>query len=191
VPWNTLAGVIEWWADEGLRDLGRQRFHQERGTGTQREPSVPLGTVVLIRAAFVALRSPWRMAQIRASAIAPGDAAVVAWADNATAVLKGNPAEQVFVGPDETWGDLVLSQMLLPHSLDVLVSPPWEDQFRIDGTALEQEESMSIAPGLVSLASDSYAATFDPNLDVLTEWSAFMEGRVAQRISVTHLSTLE
>ena len=85
----------------------------------------------------------------------------------------------------------MLGQMLLPHSLDVLVLPPWEDEFRIDGAALEQQETMSIAPGLVSLASDSYAATFDPNLDVLTEWRAFIEGKVAQRISVTHLSALE
>ena len=189
MPWQTLAGVVEWWADEGLRDLGRQRFHRDRDTGIQVE-AIPLGTVDLMRAAFVASRTPWRMAQIWTATDRPDDVAVVAWADSSTAVLKGNPAQQVLVGPDESWGDLVLGQMLRPHSLDVLVPPPWQGQFRINGAALEQE-GMSIAPGLVSLASDSYAATFDPDLDVLTEWRAFIRGQVAQRISVTHLNTLE
>jgi hypothetical protein len=35
MAWQTLAGVVEWWADEGLRDLGRQRFHQGQGTDTK------------------------------------------------------------------------------------------------------------------------------------------------------------
>ena len=78
------------------------------------------------------------MAQIWTATDRPDDVAVVAWADSSTAVLKGNPAQQVLVGPDESWGDLVLGQMLRPHSLDVLVPPPWQGQFRINGAALEQ-----------------------------------------------------
>jgi hypothetical protein len=79
--------------------------------------------------------------------------------------------------------------MLLPHSLDAVVPAPWQWQFRIDGAALE-EEGKFIAPGLVPLASESYVAAYDPDLDVLTEWRALIEGQVAQRISVTHLNTL-
>lgn len=109
------------------------------------------------RAVFIASRTPWRMAQIRTGTTRPDDTAVVAWADDSTAVLKGNPAEQVLVESNDSWGDLGLGQMLLPHSLDPLAPPPWPRQFQINGAALEGE-GMFIAPGLVSLASDSYEA---------------------------------
>jgi hypothetical protein len=101
VSWQTLAGVVEWWADEGLRDLGRQRFHQGRGRSTKSE-LLPPGTIVVGRAVFIASRTPWRMAQIRTGTTRPDDTAVVAWADDSTAVLKGNPAEQVLVESNDS-----------------------------------------------------------------------------------------
>lgn len=37
---NALTGVVEWWADEGLRDLGRRRFHQRRRASLTGRPTL-------------------------------------------------------------------------------------------------------------------------------------------------------
>jgi hypothetical protein len=44
MTWHVLTGVVEWWADEGLRDIGRRRFHEARGTTVSADASSP-GTI--------------------------------------------------------------------------------------------------------------------------------------------------
>jgi hypothetical protein len=47
----------------------------------------------------------------------PVTPAVAAWADQATAVLQGNPAQQRWVRDNETSGDLSLRPLLEPDAL--------------------------------------------------------------------------
>jgi hypothetical protein len=61
--WEVLTGVIEWWADEGLRDIGRRRFHRARAKVSD-EPGLPCGSIDVTRHAFVVRRTPWRLAQV-------------------------------------------------------------------------------------------------------------------------------
>ena len=114
---------------------------------------------------------------------------MVSWADDATAVLKGDPVEQHVVGPDVTWGDLGLRQMLEPDALATLVGRPWASRFSVSGQLLDPDHGM--LPALISLASDHYEVACDPRLDVLTSWSAVIDGEVAQRISLTQLTDVE
>jgi len=184
VAWEALTGVVEWWADEGIRDLGRGRFHASRGHKTG-GPPLPEGSIWTKRSAFVARRRPWRLAWVALGPVDEGDAAVLAWADEATAVLVGEPASQHVVGPNETWGDLGLRRMLEPGPLEVFVPKPWSENLRIEGRLLEDD--MTVVPEFVSLATDHYEATYDPQLEILTSWSAFMDGKVAWRQALSNV----
>lgn len=175
MTWEVLTGVIEWWSDEGIRDLGRFRFHESHGF----HPTGSLflkGTISIRRSAFVARRRPWRMAQIMLEPTEEDDAAVVAWADEATAVLIGQPAS---LSHDRSWGDLGLRRMLEPEPLETFVPRPWEARIEIEGSLLDND--VSILPEFVSLASDRYEATYDSELDILTSWSAFIDDELACR----------
>ncbi len=80
MSWEVVAGVVEWWADEGLRDLGRRRFHEARGK-TVASDSAPLGTVDRVRAVFVAQRRPWRLSEVALAAMNDDvTPAVASWA---------------------------------------------------------------------------------------------------------------
>jgi hypothetical protein len=46
-------------------------------------------------------------------------------------------------------------------------------------------------PEFVTLASDHYEVTYDPELDVLTSWTAFIDGEVAARQQLHHLAPLD
>ena len=201
MPWEVLTGVVEWWADEGLRDVGRGRFHAARvppqivvkpgdderlsGDATVRETPIHLA-----RAVFAARRVPWRLTQISLGSPEDDPGPVVAsWADDATAVLKGSPAGQHWVEPNVTWGDLGLRRMLEPAALATLVARPWRARFRVAGHLVEGD--ISVVPEFVSLASDHYDVTHDGRLDILTSWTAVIDGQVAQRISLTQLTVVE
>lgn len=129
------------------------------------------------------------MTEIRIGATDENGPAVVAWADNATAVLKGNPVEQFIIGPNTSWGDLSLRQMLEPNALEALIAKPWPELFHVDGDLLEHD--MSLVPGLISLSTEYYEATYDAHLDVLTTWRAIIDGEEAQRIVLSHLNPIE
>jgi hypothetical protein len=154
--WEVLTGVIHWWADEGLLDMGRRRFHRARGKTVRGGEALPLGSIHATRHAFAVRRTPWRLAQV---SLEPADPAaprpgwqtsaddellpaVVAWADDATAVLKGRPVTQ------------------------------------------------HVVPEFVSLDADHYEATYDGELDVLTSWTAYIDGKAAQRHTLDHLSDI-
>jgi hypothetical protein len=187
MSWQVLTGVIEWWSDEGLRDIGRLRYHRSRQSVRERD-GVPRGTVDTSRAAFVAKRSPWRIAQVALGLPNETSPDVVAWADEATAVLTGSPASQHLVPPNESWGDHGLRRMLNPTPLETLVAKPWPATFRVEGHLLERD--MSLLPELVSLATDYYEATYDAELDVLTSWTSFIDGESAHRQTLTHLTDI-
>lgn len=184
VGWDVLAGIVGWWADEGLRDVGRSRFHRRHG-GPSGPPDPELGEV-RVRSVFVARRCPWRLAQIPLEGHQP---AVVAWADEATAVLSGKPANQRVLPPGDTWGDNGLGTMLDPSPLEQLLPKPWPPELSLEGSTLE--ENMFLVPPLVSLSADRYVAAYDDALDVLTAWTAYIEGSVAQRITLTQLATID
>jgi hypothetical protein len=113
---------------------------------------------------------------------------VVSWADDATAVLSGNPAAQHLVPSNESWGDSGLRRMLEPGPLEALVAKPWGRLLTVDGELLERDTFL--LPEFVSLAADHYEAAYDEELDALTSWPAFIDGEPAQRQSVTHLTVI-
>lgn len=188
MSWEALAGAVEWWADEGLRDVGRRRFHEARGKPVSPD-AAPLGTVDRVRVAFVAQRLPWRLSEV-ALGTTNGDVipAVASWADAATAVLTGSPAEQHVVGPKESWGDLGLRQMLVPTALEGLVPKPWTAEFRVPGEVLERD--VSVLPEFVSLGTDYYEVSYDAGLDILSAWRAVIDGAAVQRLVLKQTRSL-
>lgn len=186
MAWRVLTGVCEWWADEGIRDVGRARAHRARGTEAA-SARTPLGTIDASRVVFVARRDPWRLAQVCVSGRDAGPA-VVAWADEAAAVLDGSPAEARVIGPQASYGDLGLRQMLHPAPLERIVPKPWSSRLRIEGHLLQRD--MFMLPELVSLAADFYELAYDADLGVLTAWTAYVDGAAANRISVSRLADL-
>jgi hypothetical protein len=112
----------------------------------------------------------------------------VSWADDATAVLMGNPAAQHLVPSNESWGDSGLRRMLEPGPLEALVPRPWGSLLTIDGELLELDTLLLLE--FVSLAADHYEAAYDDELDALTSWTAFIDGEPAQRQALTHLTVI-
>jgi hypothetical protein len=179
MAWQVLAGVVELWADEGLCEVGRQRGHQARDKRLRSREILP-GRIKSTRAAFVARRTPWRMAQL--SLDEPESelsVAVAAWADDATAVLRGNPAMHYAMGPNQTWGDSGLRSMLEPSTMEEVVSTPWSARFRLDGGLLEQ--STHLVPELVVLGADHYDVIYDRELRLITRWEAIIDDHSARR----------
>jgi hypothetical protein len=167
MSWQVLTGVVEWCADEGLRDIGRMRFHRASGHDIRTGPPEPRGTVALQRRAFVARRSPWRLAQVSLDEHYPYERdgssfPVVAWADDAVVALSGQPAKQIQLGPTDTLGDNGLRSMLEPEPLEQVFSRPWPIEIRLGGDLLERD--MLILPAFISLGADHYEATYEPEL---------------------------
>jgi hypothetical protein len=199
MTWDVLTGVIDWWADEGLRDVGRHRFHESKGKRVNAD-GLPRGSIDATRHAFVARRKPWRLAQVSldvtdtgrgGQAWRPADetpGVVVSWADDATAVLRGNPAAQHLVPSNESWGDSGLRRMLEPDPLEALVAKPWGPLLTIDGQLLERDTLLPLE--FVSLSTEYYEAAYNEELDVLTSWTAFIDGEPAQRQTLTHLTVI-
>jgi hypothetical protein len=111
---------------------------------------------------------------------------LVAWADTATAVLDGSPAEARVIGPKVSYGDLGLRRMLHPAPLEAIVPKPWPSQLHIEGHLIEADMSVRVPP--VSLGVDFYEVAYDEDLDVLTMWTAYIDGAAACRISVSQLA---
>lgn len=188
MSWQVLTGVVESWSDEGLCDIGRRRFHEARGRSVSAEDMIVRGRIDQPRAVFAAQRAPWRLTEILLGSSNDNVyASVVSWADDATAVLRGSPAQQHLVGPNETWGSAV-RRMLEPGALEALVPKPWAAEFRVSGDALERD--MSVLPDFVSLASDHYEISYDAGLDVLTRWAAIIDGEVAQERALSRLAEM-
>ncbi len=186
MSWQVLTGVVEAWSDEGLRDVGRGRYHEARGKIVSAGEMAARGRSNHGRAVFAAQRVPWRLTEILLGS--PNDgvyAEVVSWADDATALLRGNPAQQQLVGPNESVGS-VLRRMLEPGALEALVPKPWGAEFRVSGDVLERD--MSVLPEFVSLASDHYEVSYDAEFDVLTRWAAMIDGEVAHERTLFHLA---
>jgi hypothetical protein len=182
MSWDVLAGTIEWWADEGIREVGRRRYDESKGRRVRDD--VIRRKTCTIRSAFVARRQPWRMTQV-ALAADVDRAAVLAWADDASAVLKGDPASQHVVGRNESCGDLGLRRMLEPRPLELIVPRPWASTIQIDGHILE-EDGM-ILHEFISLGSDYYEAGYDFERHILTSWSALIDGDLAMKQEITQL----
>lgn len=100
---------------------------------------------------------------------------MVAWADDATVVLQGSPASGRALGPNESWGDLGTRRLLDPDPLEQLMARPWSAHFDVNGQLLD--DNTSALPELVSLGTDHYEVTYDAELDVLTSWTAFIDGQ--------------
>jgi hypothetical protein len=189
MPWQILSGVVEWWAEEGLRDLGRRRRALSAGRTLNAE-QIARGTLDTVRAAFIAQREPWRLTEVTLLESPESTAPVIAsWADEATAVLRGKPAEQHVVAPNESWGDLCVGVMLKPHALRHLVPEPWPERFVVDGPLLEEDPAL--LPELLSWSTDRYEVVFDPGREILTNWTATIDGEVAQRITLSRLTALD
>ena len=158
MPWQVLSGVIEWWADEGLRDEGRRRRALAAGR-TPNAEQIARGTLDVVRAAFIAQRESWRLTEVTLLEVPESTAPVIAsWADEATAVLRGKPAKQHFVAAKESWGDLGIGVMLKPDALRQLVPEPWPERFELDGPLLEDDPTLF--PELLSASIDRYEVAF-------------------------------
>jgi hypothetical protein len=188
MPWQILSGVVEWWAEEGLREVGRRRRAQDAGTPNAQR--IARGTLDVVRAAFIAQREPWRLTEVTLLEVPESTAPVIAsWADEATAVLRGKPAEQHFVAPNESWGDLGVGVMLKPDALRQMVREPWPEQFVVDGPLVEHDPTL--LPELHTASADRYEVVFDPSREILTSWTAIIDGEVAQRITLSRLTALD
>ena len=189
MPWQILSGGVDWWADEGLREVGRSRRAVEAGR-TPTAQRIARGTLDIVRAAFIAQREPWRLTEVTLLEVPESTAPVIAsWADEATAVLRGKPAEQHFVAANESWGDLCVRVMLKPDALRQLVPEPWPERFVVDGPLLEHDPTL--LPELLSWSTDRYEVEFDPSREILTSWTAIIDGEVAQRITLSRLTALD
>jgi hypothetical protein len=182
-PWHALAGVIEYWAEEGLRHIGRLR-----AAGSSKTSAVPIGTVDQEIAAFIAHREPWRASEITLMTNGTGPV-IASWSDDATAVIEGVPAQQHIVASNESWGDLGLYRLLNPSWLERLAPKPWPADLSIAGESLEKDTDA--APELFTASTSRYHVAYDPALDIITQWTATIDGAVASRFSLTHLNTLE
>lgn len=80
-------------------------------------------------------------------------------------------------------------RLLCPGSLEQFIPRPWSPRFSLTGDVLEAD--MSVLPEFVTLASDHYEVTYEPELDVLTSWTAFIDGEVAARQQLRHLARLD
>lgn len=189
MTWSVLTGVVEWLADEGLRDLGRRRFHERQGRHRSDRDLLPRATIDQETAAFIARRTPWRLALLATDTTTPSRPEVVAWADDATVVLNGRPASGRVLTPKESWGDMGARRLLCPDPLEQLIPRPWSPQFSLAGEVLEADTS--VLPEFVTLASDHYEITDDPDLDVLTSWTAIIDGEMAARQQLHHLTPLD
>jgi hypothetical protein len=148
------------------------------------------GTLDIFRAAFIAQREPWRLTEVTLPDVPESTAPVIAsWADEATAVLRGKPAEQHVVAANESWGDLGVRAMLKPDGLRQLVPEPWPERFVVDGPLLEDDPTL--LPELFSVSTDRYEVVFDPSREILTSWAAIIDGEVAQRITLSRLTALD
>jgi hypothetical protein len=189
MPWQILSGVVDWWAEEGLREVGRRRRALDAGR-TPQARRIALGTLSIARAAFIAQQKPWRLTEVTLLEVPEATAPVIAsWADEATAVLLGKPAEQHVVAANESWGDLCVGIMLKPDALRELVPEPWPERFVVDGPLLEHDPTL--LPELLSWSTDRYEVVFDPSREILTNWTAIIDGEVAQRITLSRLAALD
>jgi hypothetical protein len=185
--WKVLAGLVEWSWDEALRDLGRQRFH---GQVHADPPYSGQSSVETDRAGFLVQRHPWRLALLGVEGRMRGST-LIDWGSNfnmAIDLLDGLLTQEV-VGPHDSVGDRGLRRMLEPTSLEKLIPKPWPDQFTLEGQALT--EDMFVAPDLVTLGSDSYNVTCDPELGVLLTWQAMIEGQVAHSQTLRAITLLD
>ena len=122
------------------RWAGRRALNAGTNPQAQR---IARGTLSIARAAFIAQREPWRLTEVTLLEVPESTAPVIAsWADEATAVLQGKPAEQHVVAPNENWGDLCVGIMLKPNALHRLVPEPWPERFAVDGPLLEQDPAL-------------------------------------------------
>jgi hypothetical protein len=189
MPWQILSGVVDWWAEEGLREVGRGRRPLNAGMSPHPQ-RIARGTLSIARAAFIAQREPWRLTEVTVLEVPESTAPVIAsWADEATAVLRGKPAQQHLVAANESWGDLCVGRMLKPGALHQLVPEPWPERFAVDGPLLEQDPAL--LPELLSWSTDRYEVEFDPGREILTSWTAIIDGEVAQRITLSRLTALD
>src|SRR3954452_11754953 len=173
MSWNVLAGLVELRIDEVT--------HPDPMPGSVR--SAP---AAVIRAAFLAQKSPWRLAELTIHATDPeATPAVATWADNATAVLRGTPAAQHVVASNEVWGDLGLHHLLDTRRIEALAPKPWGAQFEINGDAAARVAE--IAPELVAMGAERYRATYDSSLDVLTQWVAARDGQAVHELTLSEL----
>jgi len=68
--------------------------------------------------------------------------------------------------------------------------PPTQSRFVVDGPLLEQHD-LSLFPELVTASTDRYEVVFDPSREILTNWTAIIDGEAAQRITLSHLTALD
>jgi len=85
-------------------------------------------------------------------------------------------------------GDLTVRRMLDPAALQSLLAKPWASRFEIPGELLEHD--ITVVPELVTLATDRYEVTYNRELGILLTWTAIIHRAVAQRTSLTHLTTV-
>lgn len=183
--WGVTTGVISWWADESLRDVGRLRYRAARDGG-----QVPQGTrppqVDHALSAFVARRKPWRLSIVDLGQ----DSTSVMWADAETAVMEGQPVVGRILTPSEGWGDLGLSLLLLPQGIREEMKDEWSDEsvFEIAGSHVNE---LQPAASLITLGADYYKIQYDARQQIITEWTAMVDGTPAASVTLSNLVILD
>ena len=194
--WDVIAGVLECWTDEDLREVGRVLY---RNGGIpvprMRDQQEELGEES-VRVVFVARRCPWQLTEmVLCTPPGQGDytaqesvAMTVVWSSDVTTVLEGRPCSARILEPEHSWGDYSLRRLLQPSSLEQFRARPWPAGFDLPGAELAN--NLQVAPELISLGAETYVVRYDGSLDVITEWKTYIKGQVAQRFTLSELTAM-
>lgn len=187
MTWRILTGVAEYRADEALCDLGRKRFHAERGNVLSRSAAASQQPRLdVCRVVFLAQRSPWRLVEVALDDTADSLPGLVAWSGGFTTVLSTDGGPPAVLAPSAAVGDLGVKFLLDPRALRAILPEPWSGTFHIEGAVLEQDPFL--VPEILCLGADSYEGTYDYGLRAITSLTAFLDGRVAQRRSLSEFT---
>ena len=175
--WSSLQGRMTWWIDEIVTDFGRAKAHERA------ESATPSGSSESqIESIFVALREPWRLCFISLDK-QPWSSMVT---DDTQVVHPANDHKPRLLDETESWGDPHLSLLLRPSWLSFLPVDDEQTTASLDGPR-SFEQLVEHAPSLVTLGADRYEVEIDPQLGVLTSWTAVIGERPAVRISLDRL----
>lgn len=180
--WETIVGTFEFAEDQGLTDVGRSRFHKSHGS--QLDPGLfareSSGLNEEVNWAFVARRHPWSLIVVNLPTTTESVGEIIAWTGERTAVINETLDITVF-GPKHERGALGLAQMLNP----LLFANMEQFSPQISGTMFDDD--LSIAPDLTVLGSDLYEIILNPELHIITSWTALISENIASTRQITIL----
>jgi hypothetical protein len=170
VQYQAVTGTFEFWEDVPLLMAGLP--------GERTDPGSQTGLVLAIHRAFAATRDPLCLTVVNLRPGPDDDLLTCSWAGEATTTIKGNPPAGRALPENRKQGDLGLAAMLQPAPLGAVIPRPWPARFTVDGPALAGDPEL--LPALHVRGASRFTADYDPRLDIITAWTAEINGRPAR-----------